>query len=58
VGLAITLTLVGLAFLHARNRFSRPGAASRWTQLMPVLSAAAITVLGAALCFAALRSFA
>jgi nickel/cobalt exporter len=57
VGLAITLTLVGLAFLYARNRFTRPGATSRWTRLMPVLSAAAITVLGAALCFGALRTF-
>jgi nickel/cobalt exporter len=56
VGLAITLTVVGLAFLYARNRFARPGESSRWTQLMPVLSAATITVLGAALCFAALKS--
>jgi nickel/cobalt exporter len=58
VGLAITLTVVGLAFLHARNWFGRPGASSQWTQLMPVLSAATITLLGAALCFAALKSFA
>jgi ABC-type nickel/cobalt efflux system permease component RcnA len=58
VGLAITLTVVGLAFLHARNRFTRPGASTRWTQLVPVLSAATITLLGAALCFAALKSFA
>jgi nickel/cobalt exporter len=57
VGLAITLTLVGLAFLYARNRFTRPGAGSRWTHLMPVLSAATITVLGVALCFGALRTF-
>jgi nickel/cobalt transporter (NicO) family protein len=56
VGLAITLTVVGLAFLYARNRFAQPGESSRWTQLMPVLSAATITVLGAALCFAALKS--
>jgi ABC-type nickel/cobalt efflux system permease component RcnA len=56
-GLAITLTLVGLAFLHARNRFIRPDASSRWTKLTPVLSAAAITVLGATLCFEALKCF-
>jgi nickel/cobalt exporter len=57
VGLAITLTLVGLAFLYARNRFSRPGATGRWTHLLPVLSAGAIAVVGAALCFGALKSF-
>ncbi len=55
VGLAITLTLVGLAFLYAGNRFGRPRAGSRWTQLMPVLSAVAITVVGMALCFGALK---
>jgi nickel/cobalt exporter len=57
VGLAITLTLVGLAFLYARNRFSRPGSSRRWTHLLPVMSAGTITVLGAVLCFGALRSF-
>jgi nickel/cobalt transporter (NicO) family protein len=57
LGLAITLTLVGLTFLYARNRFTRTGNASRWAQLMPVLSAATITVLGAALCFGALKTF-
>jgi ABC-type nickel/cobalt efflux system permease component RcnA len=57
VGLAITLTLVGLAFLYARNRFTRPGTGSRWTQLMPVLSAATITLLGVALCVGALKTF-
>ena len=57
VGLAITLTVVGLAFLYARNRFARPGAPSRWAQLMPVLSAATITALGLALCVGAIRTF-
>ena len=57
VGLAITLTAVGLAFLYARNRFRRPRAGARWPLLLPVLSAGMITVLGLALCFAALRSF-
>jgi nickel/cobalt transporter (NicO) family protein len=57
VGLAITLTLVGLAFLHARNRFARPPAGSRWVHLMPVLSAATITVLGVALCIGAIKTF-
>jgi nickel/cobalt transporter (NicO) family protein len=57
IGLAITLTLVGLAFLYARNRFRRPGAGTRWAHLLPVVSACTIMVLGIALCVGALRSF-
>jgi nickel/cobalt transporter (NicO) family protein len=57
VGLAITLTLVGLAFLYARKRFTRPEAGSRWTHLLPVLSAGTITLLGVALCIGALKTF-
>jgi ABC-type nickel/cobalt efflux system permease component RcnA len=57
VGLAITLTLVGLAFLYARNRFARPAGGARWTRLMPVLSAGTITALGVALCIGALKTF-
>jgi ABC-type nickel/cobalt efflux system permease component RcnA len=57
VGLAITLTLVGLAFLYARNRFRSPAAGSRWTHVLPVLSAVAILGVGIALCVGALRSF-
>ena len=57
VGLAITLTLVGVAFLYARNRFRRPGAGNRWAHLLPVASACTIMVLGIALCVGALRSF-
>jgi nickel/cobalt transporter (NicO) family protein len=57
VGLALTLTVVGLAFLYTRNRFSKRTAAARWPQLLPLGSAAIVTLLGAALCIAALRSF-
>jgi ABC-type nickel/cobalt efflux system permease component RcnA len=57
VGLAITLTAVGLAFLYARNRFRKPGRGARWPQLLPIVSAGMIAVLGMGLCFAALRSF-
>ena len=57
VGLAITLTLVGLAFLYARNRFRGAGEGGRWTHLLPVVSAGTITVLGALLCVGALRNF-
>jgi nickel/cobalt exporter len=57
VGLAITLTAVGMAFLYARNRFRKPAFGARWAQLLPVLSAATITVLGIGLCVGALTSF-
>jgi nickel/cobalt transporter (NicO) family protein len=57
IGLASTLTAVGLGFLYARNRFSSRTAAGRWPQLLPLASAAIITLLGLALCLAAARSF-
>ena len=56
VGLAATLTMVGLAFLYACNRFSQPAAGSRWAQVLPVVSAGAITLIGAALSFGAAQS--
>jgi nickel/cobalt transporter (NicO) family protein len=56
VGLATTLTVVGLAFLYARNRFRGPAASSRWPQLLPVASAAVITVVGAVLSIGAVQS--
>jgi len=58
VGLAITLTAVGLIFLYARSRIRPFGAAKRWTELLPVMSASFITVVGLALCVGAWRSFA
>ena len=56
VGLATTLTLVGLTFLYARNRFRTPAASSRWPQVLPVASAAAITLIGAVLSLGAVQS--
>ena len=56
VGLAVTLTLVGLMFLYARNRFGQPGMGARCPHLLPVVSAGTITVVGIALCVGALRS--
>ena len=56
VGLAITLTAVGLLFLYARNRMRRPVAGARWPLLLPVLSAGAITIISALLCYGALTS--
>lgn len=58
VGLAITLTAVGLVFLYARNRIRPVGPAKRWTELLPIVSASFITVVGLALCAGAWRSFA
>lgn len=57
IGLAITLTLVGVAFLYARNRFRSPSAGGRWAPLLPAFSAGTITMIGILLCFGALRSF-
>ena len=57
IGLAITLTLVGLVFLYARNRFRTRKASGPWRELLPVLSAVTITLVGAALCVQAWRSF-
>lgn len=56
LGLAMTLTVVGLAFLYARNRFRKPAASSRWPQLLPVASAAAIAVIGAVLSVGAVQN--
>jgi len=56
IGLAVTLTLVGLAFLYARSRFPKVNSSSRWPILLPVASAAAIAVVGVVLCFGALQT--
>ncbi len=55
-GLALTLVCIGLAFLHLRDRIPRFKYGARWSRLVPVLSAAAITILGALLCYGALGS--
>jgi len=57
IGLALTLVAVGLVFLYARNRIYRPRADARWPALVPLASAGAITLIGAALCYVALASF-
>lgn len=53
VGLAATLTVVGLAFLYGRDRIGRPRAGARWPHWLPVASAAAITLVGVAMCYGA-----
>jgi ABC-type nickel/cobalt efflux system permease component RcnA len=57
LGLALTLTIVGLLFLYARNRLRSPGSTARWPHLLPVASAATITLIGATLCVGAWQSF-
>jgi ABC-type nickel/cobalt efflux system permease component RcnA len=58
VGLALTLTAVGFAFLYARNRFGAAAVSGRWAQWLPLASAVMITLVGVALSIAAVRSFA
>ena len=54
VGLAVTLTLVGLAFLYARKLFPRLDGNGRWARLLPIVSAALITVVGLVICYGAI----
>lgn len=56
-GLAVTLSAVGLAFLYARDRFSKRVSTARWTQVLPLLSAAIITIVGMGLLITALKSW-
>jgi ABC-type nickel/cobalt efflux system permease component RcnA len=56
VGLAVTLTAVGLAFLYARSHLPKAAHTSRWPTVLPVISAFGITLIGAVLCFTALRA--
>ncbi len=57
LGLAVTLSAVGMAFLYARNRFGAARSGGRWALVLPVMSALMITGVGAVLCVGALRSF-
>ena len=54
LGLAATLTAIGFLFLYARNRIPAGAHAARWTRVVPVMSAAAITAIGVLLCYGAL----
>ena len=56
LGLAGTLTAFGVAFLFARNRLGLMRGDSTWPRVLPVLSAAVITIVGMTLCFAALTA--
>jgi ABC-type nickel/cobalt efflux system permease component RcnA len=54
VGLALTLTGVGTAFLYARRLFSRARVPGRLVQVLPAISAAIITGIGIVICYGAL----
>lgn len=56
IGLAVTLTAVGIAFLYARNSLGPPSESARWPHLLPIVSAGVITLVGAALCLGALQA--
>jgi ABC-type nickel/cobalt efflux system permease component RcnA len=56
VGLASSLTAVGLFFLLARSRIATARPGSRWPQLLPVASAAVITLAGVVLCYGAVAT--
>lgn len=56
VGLAMTLVAVGMVFLYARDRIRSPISSARWPKVLPALSAAAITLIGAFLCYGALSA--
>jgi len=47
------LTAIGFLFLYARNRIPNGAAQSRWTRILPLASAAFITLVGVALCVGA-----
>ena len=57
VGLAATLSAVGLFFLYGRNRIGKRRTGVRWLQWMPIASAAAITLVGAMMCYGTVASW-
>jgi ABC-type nickel/cobalt efflux system permease component RcnA len=56
VGLAATLTAVGLLFLYAGRLLKRPVQHSKLVYILPVISAFVIACLGAIICYQALAS--
>lgn len=56
IGLALTLTCVGLAFLYARKLFPQANGEGLWAKLLPIGSAAVITLIGLLLCYSAVIS--
>jgi ABC-type nickel/cobalt efflux system permease component RcnA len=55
LGLAATLTAVGLLFLYAGRLMKRPASGNRIVQFLPIASALIIILAGLAICYEALR---
>lgn len=55
LGLAMTLTAVGLLFLYAGRLIKRPQGGGRLVQFLPVASALVIVLAGLVICYEALR---
>jgi len=55
LGLASTLTAVGLVFVSAGHLLKRPMSAGRIVRVLPALSALVITCAGAVICYEALK---
>ena len=56
LGLATALTGVGLVFVYARHLLKGPMSSGRIARVVPVVSAAVITCVGAAICYEALAN--
>ncbi|MCI0489776.1 MAG: sulfite exporter TauE/SafE family protein [Blastocatellia bacterium] len=54
LGLAATLTAVGLLFVYARRLLARPFGSNRLLRFLPAASALVITCVGAVICYEAL----
>lgn len=54
LGLACTLTAIGLAFVYAGRWMKRPAGSGRLVRVLPVVSALVVAGIGLALCFQAL----
>ncbi|MGH8121765.1 MAG: nickel/cobalt transporter [Rudaea sp.] len=55
-GLALTLTAIGMMFLYARHLLRGPVRSNRLLKLLPIMSAAVITLLGCGICFGVLAT--
>ena len=56
IGLAGTLTAVGLVFLYARDKLGATRVNPRWQRWLPVGSACVIIAIGGAMCYGAIAS--
>ena len=56
IGLASTLTCIGLLFVYAKRLLKRPVFSGRLVRLLPVASALVIACAGAVICYEAIAS--